>query len=296
VIGVLHSEKREGDGVNVVGEERPCPQEEPAPEDPSNAKSAARALAVLKLLASRTCPIPATTIARECRLPRSSAYHLLKVMHDEGFVAYYHGDRTWGLGVTAFELGSAYLRSKPLERLGWPVLKDLATRVGETAHLGVMHGNESLILLKWSPSKPGPSLVTAVGVRLPAHLTGVGRAMLMSLPTAQLRALYPAAAAPLVRRTGKGPTHRIELERELGESRARGYAVDDDFVTKGIACIAAPVYSYDNHPMAAVSISFISAQHPKDEWNKLAIQVRATASKLSKSLGFRGLRSERSFT
>jgi DNA-binding IclR family transcriptional regulator len=112
--------------------------------------------------------------------------------------------------------------------------------------------------------------------------------MLMMLPTAQLHALYPAAGTPLVRRTSRGPTHRIELERELSESRARGYAVDDDFVTRGIACIAVPVFSYDNHPMAAISISFISAQHPKTEWDELAIQVRWTAAKLSKTLGFRG--------
>ena len=39
---------------------------------------------------------------------------------------------------------------------------------------------------------PGrPPLVTEVGVRLPAHLTASGRAILAALPTAQVRALYP---------------------------------------------------------------------------------------------------------
>ena len=41
-------------------------------------------------------------------------------------------------------------------------------------------------------ARPGrPPLVTDVGVRLPAHLTASGRAILAPLPAAQVRALYP---------------------------------------------------------------------------------------------------------
>lgn len=256
------------------------------PESMSNAKSAARALTVLQFLASRAKPTPTMTIARACGVPKSSAYHLLNVMRSYDFVVYYPSDRAWGLGISAFELGSAYLRSKPLERLGWPLLGELAEDVGETAHLGILHGNETMILVKRQPERPGPSLVTEVGVRLPAHLTGVGRAMLMQLSAPQFRALYPSGG-PLLRRTDRGPQLRIELERELAESRANGYATDDSLVTRGITCIAVPVFSHESHPVAAFSVSFISAQHPRDEWSALAQRVQQAATKLSRMLGYR---------
>jgi DNA-binding IclR family transcriptional regulator len=269
------------------------PQPEPPagsePESTGNAKSAARALAVLQFLASRAKPTPAMTIARACDLPKSSAYHLLNVMRTYDFVVYYPSERAWGLGISAFELGSAYLRSKPLERLGWPLLGELAEGVGETAHLGILHGNETMILVKRQPEKRGPSLVTEVGVRLPAHLTGVGRAMLMQLAPAQFRALYPSGA-PLVRRTERGPQLRIELERELAESREKGYATDDSLVTRGITCIAVPVFSHERHPIAALSVTFISVQHARDEWDALAARVRDAATKLSHTLGYHGAR------
>lgn len=255
-------------------------------EQASNAKSASRALAILRLLASRARPTPAMTIARECGLPKSSTYHLLNVMRAADFVTYYEHERAWGLGIVAFELGSAYLRCKPLERLGWPVLASLSDRVTETAHLGILHGNDSMILLKRLPNRPGPQLVTEVGVRLPAHLTGVGRAMLMELSTPQFRALYPPGT-PLVRRTNRGPQLRTELERELAASRGRGYAVDDSMVTKGITCVAAPVFSHEGQPIAAVSVSFIAPQHPKDEWDDLAVEVKNAAARLSHALGHR---------
>ena len=53
---------------------------------------------------------------------------------------------------------------------------------------------------------PGrPSLVTDVGVRLPATLTASGLALLAALPAPQVRALYPDASA-FVQRHGTGPT------------------------------------------------------------------------------------------
>ena len=65
---------------------------------------------------------------------------------------------------------------------------DLADDSGHNAHLAVMHGRDVLYVIE--ERAPGrASLVTDVGVRLPAHLTASGRAILAALPAAQVRAL-----------------------------------------------------------------------------------------------------------
>ena len=68
-----------------------------------------------------------------------------------------------------------------------------------------------------------PALVTDVGVRLPAHLTATGRAMLAALPREQVRALYPDASA-FADRTGRGPRTPGELREVLRRVRADGFA------------------------------------------------------------------------
>ena len=145
-----------------------------------------RALDILLHFASRPGPVQAAALARDLGLPRSSVYHILAVLVDRGFVVYLPELRSYGLGVTSFEIGSAYLRHEPLERLAQPILHRLAVQLGQSVHLGVLHGNETLYLLKERPST-GPasevSLVTDIGVRLPAHLTANGRAILAALPT-----------------------------------------------------------------------------------------------------------------
>jgi len=252
----------------------------------SNAKSADRVLSVLVYLAGRTRPAPAMAIAKACELPKSTAYHILGVMRKRNFVTYYPNERRWGLGLAAFEVGSAYLRSEPLERLGRPIIQGLAGEVNEVSHLAVLHGGDVMYLSRERPDGRSPSLVFDVGVRVPAHLTAVGRAILMHLTQAQLRAVYPAEK-PLTGRLGQNSYLRCHLEAELAECRQRGYAYEDGLITPGVSCIAAPVFSYENYPIAAISVTFFSAHRGGPQRALLAEAVSDAARSLSKSLAWR---------
>jgi DNA-binding IclR family transcriptional regulator len=186
--------------------------------------------------------------------------------------------------VAAFEIGAAYLRAEPLQRLGRPILSKLTHQTGDTSHLAMLHGTEVLYVDKEDPSGPVPKLVTEVGVRLPAHLTAVGRAILAELAEAQVRALY--SRQPLVHRTGRGPANVDELLLELGEIRVRGFSHEDQMVTPGIACVAAPVFSHEGVPVAAVGVTYVSAQRDASELADLADAVRTMAGRLSANLGY----------
>ncbi|MEU7767231.1 IclR family transcriptional regulator [Nocardia sp. NPDC049190] len=245
-----------------------------------------RGLAVLQLLASRAGPISATTIARELGLPRSSTYHLLAELEAARFVTRISAERRYGLGIAAFELGTAALRHDPLQRLARPLLRELVEQVGHNAHLGILAGNELLYLIKEQPRRP-ETLVTGVGVRLPAHLTASGRAILAHLPAAQVRALYPSAAA-FVRRTDRGPTTLAALRSTLATERRRGWACEDGHVTPGFASVAYPVFEHNHRPIAAISVALRHhcATIPCTvDWTPLAAQVRTAATTLTHRIG-----------
>ncbi|MGH2990236.1 MAG: IclR family transcriptional regulator [Microbacterium sp.] len=248
------------------------------------ARSAQRALSVLVLLAQRLRPLPTMTIARDLGIPKSSTHHLLNTMLEQGFVTYYEAEHAWGLGVRVFEIGSAYVRSAPLQRLGRPVLARLTDALGETAHLAVLHGCDVLYIDKEQAGGSAPQLVTEVGVRLPAHLTAVGRAILAGVPEAQVKALF--ANQPLVQRTGTGPTSVSRLIDELVDVRDAGYAVDREMVTPGIACVAAPVLSHESVTLAAIGVTFLSAKYSARDLERIAARVREASQGLSHSLGW----------
>ncbi|MQA97038.1 MAG: helix-turn-helix domain-containing protein, partial [Streptosporangiales bacterium] len=240
-----------------------------------------RALAVLRYLAGQPGPVSAATLAAALGLPRSSVYQLLEAMAEQGFVTHLPEERRWGLGVSAFEVGSAYLRHGPMERLARPLLARLAAALGETVQLGILHGGETLYLLKEGPG--APTLVTGVGVRLPAYLTASGRAMLARLPRQQVRALYPSASA-FVTRTGRGPATPGELRERLAEERRRGWSAEDEEVTEGYASVAAAAFDHMGRPSAAIAVTFRTRAHPPGSRAALAEPVQAAATELTRRL------------
>ena len=110
--------------------------------------------------------MPAAAIARDLGLPRSTVYHLLAVLRDEGFVVHLPEQRRYGLGVAAFELGSAYARQEPLRWIAGTVLGRLVDATTHNGHLAVLHGRDVLYVIE-ERAAGRPSLVTDVGVRLP---------------------------------------------------------------------------------------------------------------------------------
>ena len=243
--------------------------------------AATRALRVLRFLAGQPDPVTLDRIAHAVSLPRSSAYHLLDAMREEGFVTHLAEEHRFCLGVAAFEVGSGYSRQAPLQRIARRPLARLVDTVGHSAHLAVPHGADVLYVIE--ERAPGrPPLVTDVGVRLPAHLTASGRAILAALPAVQVRALYPDRAA-FVDRHGAGPRSPSALRALLAETRQRGHAVEDGEITPGFASVAAAVLDHNRHPVAGVAVTFPAADQAAAD--RVASEVRRTAAALTRRLG-----------
>ncbi len=216
--------------------------------------AATRTLQVLKFLASQPEPVALDRIAKAIGMPRSTAYHLINAMMDEGFVVHLPDDSRYGLGVSAYEVGQGFSRQGPLQRLARRPLASLVDDLGQSAHLAVMHGRDVLYVLE--ERAPGrPPLVTDVGVRLPAQLTASGLAMLAALPAAQVRALFPDKDA-FVQRHGGGPTSLSSLRSMLVRTRADGFAREEGTVTAGFSSVAAPVLDHNDLPLAAIAVTY----------------------------------------
>lgn len=249
----------------------------------SSAPAADHVLAVLRLLARQPEPVSAGTVAARLGLPRSTTYRLLSILRDQGFVSHLVDRRRYCLGVAAYELGTAYQRQEPLQRIAGPSLRRLAAEWGH-ARLSVLHGTEVYFVIE--ERAPGtPLLITDVGVRLPATVTASGLAILAELPARQITALFPHPDA-LVQREGRGPATPTELRRMLSDVRTRGYALEEGLVTPGWTSIARPVLDTQDHPVAGVAVTFPADAGPGLR-DQVVEAVRGTAEQLSDRLGGR---------
>lgn len=247
---------------------------------PTQVPAAQRAMRVLTFLASQPEPVALDHIARALDVPRSSAYQLINVMIREGFVTHLDDEHRYGLGLAAFEVGSGYTRQAPLQRLARRPLAGLVDDLGESAHLATLHGSDVVYVLE--ERAPGrPSLVTDVGVRLPAHLTASGRAILARLAAGQVRALFPNQVS-FTSRTGTGPASLTALTSLLAGTRQRGWATEDGDVTAGFSSIAFAVLDAAAHPEAAVAVTYETGTLPDEQ--VVVRRVADTAAALTRRL------------
>lgn len=245
--------------------------------------AAAQALAVLRYLGTQAQPAAAAAISRDLGLPRSTTYHLLDTLVRAGFVVHVAEERRYALGVAVYELASGYSRQTSLQRLARMPLAALVDHAGQNAHLAVMHGRDVIYVIE-ERATGRPPLITDVGVRLPAQLTASGRAMLALMPRAQVRALY-AEPGSFVLRNDRGPGSLAALWQLLAETRRRGFASEDGEVTPEFASVAVAVRDRAGYPVAAVTVTFPSAEAGARERERLAARAAKTAAELSRRLG-----------
>jgi DNA-binding IclR family transcriptional regulator len=244
--------------------------------------AAHQTLQIIKYLAGHGGPVRASTVARDLGLPRSTTYHLLRVLQDEGFLLHSPESQAYALSPLLGELGSSVGSSEDLARLAQPVLTRLVaeTRLPVVAHLGLLHHGDVVYASKVAASR-APAVVTSIGVRLPAHLTATGRAMLAALPTPQVDAIYRDVAA-LVSRTGAGPTTRHALQTMLTQTVDRGWATEDGDITADYASVAAAVLDHNGYPAAAIGLTFRASSVDEREWTLLGRATRSAAEALSR--------------
>lgn len=219
----------------------------------SKAPAAAQVLAVLRYVAGQAGPVSASAIARDVGLPRSTTYQLISALIDDGFLLHLPEERKYALGVTAHELGTGYSRQAPLQRIARFPLERLVARTRRTAHLAVMHGRDVVYVIEERAPRQRP-LVTDTGVRLPAHLTASGRAMMSQMDRAQVSALFPGPEAFSVRNSN-GPQSVPALEDLLARARTLGYAWEQDEITEGFSSVAVAVLDRQRYPVASVTLT-----------------------------------------
>jgi IclR family transcriptional regulator, KDG regulon repressor len=216
--------------------------------------SAAKALMLLDVFVGAPPSLGVTEIAREAGVSKSTAFRLLGILVDHGFVVR-HGSR-YGLGDRLFELGShtAYSRPRSIRDVATPFIADLYATYRSTVHLAVLDGSMVLYLEKLYGAMHLRSS-SHVGSKLPATYTGVGKALLAFSEPQVVRSLL---SAELPRRTRYSITSPSILLAELEQVRRDGFAVDREESTLGIRCYAAPIL-VGERLVAAVSICTASS-------------------------------------
>jgi IclR family KDG regulon transcriptional repressor len=246
-----------------------------------------RALDVLELL-MRKDRTTLRELTDELGLPRTTAFELLNTLVARGYITKTDEEPArYSLGVRTFQLGSAFADRLDFVALGRAAADALSEQANETSHVAVLDGADVVYIAR-AESRQKVRMVSAVGARLPAHCTAVGKALLAQLSVAELRARFPPGTS-LARLTDKTITTVPDLERELEAIRARGYSVEECESNVDVCCAAAPVRDHAGRTVVAISVSVPERRwtdKPREHWTSLVVE---SAAALSRRLGYQPL-------
>ena len=245
----------------------------------------ARAFDILETFRGGAGPLAVPELAARLGLPRSSAHDLVRTLYRRGYLhALADQPHRFVLGLRVFELGSAYAAGLDLPREGRQAARAVSSACNETVHVAVLDDTEVVYIAKVD-STQAVRMISAVGRRLPAHCTAVGKMLLAGLPDQELMARYRRSKS-LVSMTPNSIASLPGLRREVIASRSRGLAYDDCESNVDVRCVAAPVYDREGQMVAAMSISVpVTRMRPRRR-DELARLVKQGAQDLSRRLGF----------
>lgn len=221
-----------------------------------------------------------TAIQRGTGLPKSSLSKILSSMLTNNFL-YCHNDKYF-LALKFCDYGKSALDTFDLKNIAAPILTQLRDETGLTCHLGIMHGNTPVYLMKLESSE---SIIVRSyeGKKLSLHSTGLGKVLMAWMSQSEVDALIPAGKE-LEKFTETTITSRDALFSELKQIRETGWGIDNEEDCRGAKCIAVPVFDLNHQVIAAISASGVSFQLPDTFFEPLAQKLIATSKSITQLL------------
>lgn len=212
--------------------------------------SATKALQLLEVFREHGPTLGVSEAARLAGVPKSTAFRLLQHLEDGGYLE--RDGRLYILGRRLFELGNSVPMCRPhgIRDVALPHLADLFAATGKTVHLGVLDGTDVVYVEKIAGGD-SVQVETAVGGRMPASCSALGKAMLAFSDRSVINRVLTEG---LVRRTRYSIADPARFLAELRRVNFDRLAVDREEVRLGLVCVSAPILS-EGRSIAAVSVS-----------------------------------------
>jgi IclR family acetate operon transcriptional repressor len=182
-------------------------------------------------------------IARRTDLPRSTCHAICATLTAEGLLEQATGGG-YRLGPALAGMGAQVIERSGLVEAASRTMNLLSRTVGGEIHLGQFAAGWVVYLIRVEHARV--SMNNRLGLRVPAYLTGCGKAALSTLEPDQVRE-FVAATTDQAR-----PPDLDALQAELSVARRQGFVVSDSF-EPGFVSVAAPVLGRDGRVVGGIS-------------------------------------------
>jgi IclR family pca regulon transcriptional regulator len=249
-------------------------------EDPDFLDAVEKAMRVILAFSATEPALRITRVAELTGLTRATARRLLLTFERLGFVE--SNDGLFRLTPRVLRIGYSYLSSLPFAEHIQGELRSLAEEFNESCSAATLDGEE-IVYVARVPAKRSMSITLAVGSRLPAYPTSMGRVLLAGLSNEALEEYF--SRATIQQLTAQTVTNRERLRAIIAETQSNGFAIVDGEREEGVRSAAAPIRASTGQVLAAINISVNAARVPLEYLQESIVpRLKATAGEISRSI------------
>jgi len=245
-------------------------------------QSLVRAISLMRAIADLDDGATLTDLAQTVGLAPSTAHRLLTTLEQERFVRFDQERSLWLIGVDAFTVGNAFVRSRDLVSIARPYMRQLMEDSGETVNLAIEDQSEA-IYLSQVECRQLMRVFARPGGRVPMHCSGVGKALMASMSEGEVSRILQKRG--MARATGRSIDSPASLREALNDIQSLGYAFDDEEHAIGLRCVAAAILDEYGGPLAAISLSGPKARIDNSRVAVLGGLVHRAADQITAELG-----------
>lgn len=243
-----------------------------------------RGLAVIRSFSPEAPSLTIAQVAKRTGLTRAAARRYLKTLEALGYVI--QDDDRFSLTPRLLDLGFTYLSTLGVTSVVQPFMEQVTNTLHESCSVSVLDDHDVVYIARRAADRI-MSINLAVGSRLPAHATSMGKVLLAHLPPSELEHyLESVVREPL---TDKTIVDDHVLCAVLEKVRENGWAVADEESELGVRSAAAPLVGRDGEVRAAINVSAHAARVSLDQLQQEYLPVLLEAARgISKALGAKG--------
>lgn len=213
-------------------------------------QSVARGLAILELFRGNVTYLTPSAVAAEVGMSRAAARRLLLTLQDLGYL---QGDgRRFWLTPRILRLGQNLFAVNGLWQMVNHRVVELANSLNEPCAAAVLDELDIVYVARDAVRHIYTSRL-AIGDRMPAHCSSLGKVLLAAVPPNELDALL--ASHPLAKRTEKTIVDPAALKAELELVRRDHWAKVEDEMDDGTISIAVPLRGASGTLVAALNVA-----------------------------------------
>jgi DNA-binding IclR family transcriptional regulator len=185
-------------------------------------------------------------------LPKSTVHRVLKDLTELGYLNFNPETKRYFGSLRLAALGAEVMSNFQLRDYIRPHLLELHRETEHTTNLGVLDGVMGVFVDKIESKDFGIKLFSEIGKTFPLHCTALGKALLAFSAEDVVSRLLKA---PLEAMTEKTITDPDVFRKEIALIQQRGYARDNEEITRGIICVAAPIFGFNQDMIGAISLT-----------------------------------------